>query len=148
LETALIRCLSVAQPHDQGMVDPRLKRALDLLSENLTAPFDSKALARTCGLSERQMFRFFAGQTRHSPRSYLEMCRLERACYLLKETKMPVGEVSVQVGFENPFYFTTRFKANTGLSPRAYRGKHPAEVTASKSSAPGRRFPRLVPRSG
>ena len=30
LETALIRCLSVADPHGQSAVDPRLQRALDL----------------------------------------------------------------------------------------------------------------------
>jgi len=127
LETALLRCLSVAHPHDQGALDPRLQRVLDLLSENLTAPFDSEALARACGLSERQMFRLFAEHTPHSPRSYLEECRIERARYLLTETKMPVGEVASQVGFESPFYFTTRFKSHTGLSPRSYRQKFPAD---------------------
>ncbi|MDD5350227.1 MAG: helix-turn-helix domain-containing protein [Chthoniobacteraceae bacterium] len=123
LETALIRGLSVAHSHDQSALDPRLQRVLDLLSENLTAPFDSKALGRACGLSERQMFRLFAEHTGQSPRRYLEICRIERARYLLKETKMPVGEVATQVGFESPFYFTTRFKSHTGLSPRSYRQK-------------------------
>jgi AraC family transcriptional regulator of arabinose operon len=123
METALLRCLSMVSPHDNRAGDPRLKRALDLLSENLTAPFDSEALAQACGLSQRQMFRLFAAETRHSPRTYLEICRIERASYLLAETKLTVAEVGVQVGFENPFYFTSRFKGHTGLSPRAYRQK-------------------------
>jgi len=49
LETALIRCLSMVHPHAKPAIDPRLQRAMDLLSENLTAPFDSAALAQACG---------------------------------------------------------------------------------------------------
>jgi AraC family transcriptional regulator of arabinose operon len=124
LETALVRCLSAAPlNHADKALDPRLKRALDLLSENLTAPFDSAALARACGLSERQMFRFFAEQTDHTPRAYLEICRMARARYFLRETTLSVAEIGEQIGFESSFYFTTRFKIHTGMSPSEYRRK-------------------------
>jgi len=121
LETALIRCMSVVRPHEGGIADPRISRALDLLSENLSASFDSKALAHACGLSERQLFRLFEAHVHQSPRSYFENCRIDRARYLLTATKMQIAEVAAQVGFENPFYFATRFKSVTGLSPRQYR---------------------------
>jgi len=48
----------------------------------------------------------------------------------LTETKMPVAEVASQVGFETAFYFTTRFKSHTDVSPRAYRQKYTAIETS------------------
>ena len=36
----------------------------------------------------------------------------------------PIAVIAAEVGYENPFYFTLRFKNHSGLSPRDYRKKH------------------------
>lgn len=47
--------------------------------------------------------------------------RLSRACELLSGTKMSIAEISNELGYETPIYFTRVFKKYTGLTPRVYR---------------------------
>jgi len=54
---------------------------------------------------------------------YLERVRLDRARRLLDSTALPVLRVAASVGFEDAFYFSRRFKRDTGSSPRAWRGR-------------------------
>ena len=32
-----------------------------------------------------------------------------------------ISEIALELGFQNPFYFTLRFKKQAGESPRAFR---------------------------
>jgi AraC family transcriptional regulator of arabinose operon len=121
LETALIRCQSVLPDASESSLEPRLRRALDLLSEAIAEPFNSARLACACGLSERQLFRSFQQHVGQSRRLYLEHCRLDRARQMLRETSLSVAEIAGQVGFDSPFYFSLRFRHLTGTSPTDYR---------------------------
>jgi AraC-like DNA-binding protein len=40
---------------------------------------------------------------------------------LIRNTKMPVGEIAFAVGIENLGYFTRRFKQQEGITPQEYR---------------------------
>lgn len=53
--------------------------------------------------------------------SYLSNLRLERACILLKESRMQVAEVAESVGFSNYFYFARVFKKTYGKTPTEYK---------------------------
>lgn len=121
LKTALIRCQSANPMGDSRNLDNRVRRAMDLLSENLSTPFSPKTMAKNCGLSERQLFRLFREATGQSPRDYHESLRLEYGQRLLVETHWSIGEIAEQIGFENPFYFTLRFKRKVGMAPRSFR---------------------------
>jgi AraC-like DNA-binding protein len=46
---------------------------------------------------------------------------LLEAKYLLHSTKLPIRDVSVQVGFSDPNYFATFFKRAENMSPVNYR---------------------------
>lgn len=48
-------------------------------------------------------------------------CRIEQAKKLLAGRDMSVGEIAVDVGFDNLSYFSTLFKKNLGVSPLEYR---------------------------
>ena len=56
-----------------------------------------------------------------TPQQFLEQQRLDRARQLLELSGRSIGDIAADVGFDNPFYFTLRFKRLTGLSPRDYR---------------------------
>ena len=43
---------------------------------------------------------------------------------LLAETSMPIGEVAAQSGFQDMFYFSRRFRLESGLSPTQYRKRY------------------------
>lgn len=54
---------------------------------------------------------------------YLIRYRLKKAKSLLISTNLKVSVVAEKVGFQNPVYFTRRFKQSEGLSPQQFR-KH------------------------
>ncbi|MEI9999307.1 MAG: helix-turn-helix domain-containing protein [Verrucomicrobiota bacterium] len=51
-------------------------------------------------------------------------CGCRTAQRLLAETSLPVGEVAAQAGFQDMFYFSRRFKLETGLAPTQYRRRY------------------------
>ncbi len=66
----------------------------------------TKHFNRECGMSIPQ---------------YLLSVRMERAQRLFLETNMLVFEVADAVGFDNPRYFVSVFKKETGMTPKAFR---------------------------
>lgn len=58
---------------------------------------------------------------------FLTQKRLERACDLLAETKLPVRRVAEECGFSGVEYFSGQFKKYYGIAPLAYRKQHAPE---------------------
>jgi AraC-like DNA-binding protein len=65
---------------------------------------------------------------------YLSRRRLERAAALLSETDLPVAAIGSTVGMADPAYFSRRFRAIFGLSPRAFRLRHRRDPARSKGA--------------
>jgi AraC-like DNA-binding protein len=80
-------------------------------------------IAREVGLSVRQLCRLFQEQVGTSPARYFDRKRLLRAFQLLIDVSMPIKEVSYQLGFSSPAYFSHWFKSQTGTSPRTFRSQ-------------------------
>jgi AraC family transcriptional regulator of arabinose operon len=103
--------------------DPRIEEAEAYLCRNLRDNVTLDDLADAVGLSVSRLSFLFKQQTGITPQRYFELQRLERARQLLGMTTLPIKAIATQIGFDNPFYFTLRFKRYTGKSPREYR-KH------------------------
>ncbi|MBE7157022.1 MAG: helix-turn-helix transcriptional regulator [Rhodospirillales bacterium] len=100
----------------------------DVLSEinrhvmaHLDQPMTLKAVATRLGQSESHLRRRFRLATGYSMGHYLRELRLQRACRLLCETSLGVGEVAASCGFDSIYSFSRAFKQGLDLSPRAYR---------------------------
>ena len=52
---------------------------------------------------------------------YVTQKRMEKAKKLLRTSTLSTGEISAQVGFKDPHYFSFVFKKTQGMSPREYR---------------------------
>jgi len=123
LERALIGCDGVNPLQDRHVSDPRIRRALELIGENLARPLNIDGLARAVGLSRSRFTVLFTQGLNMSPQSYVEFLRLERAARMLALSTWSVAHIAEQVGFPNPYYFSTRFRARHGLPPSAYRAR-------------------------
>lgn len=66
---------------------------------------------------QKQFKRYFG----MSPISYQIFLRMTKAKELIRNTKMPIGEVALAVGIENLGYFTRQFKRQEGVTPQEYR---------------------------
>ena len=118
LEEVWLRC-AVARP--ASPLDPRVERAASYLRAHLALPLNPQELALHCQLSLSRLRHLFAGQTGLSLLAFLEAERLNRAAHLLILTSRSVASIAEEVGYPDPLYFSRRFRARLGRSPRQYR---------------------------
>jgi len=121
LERALLEAQRVNPNRKAFLMDDRVKMAMDYLCERIGEPFQAEQLAIHCGISSSRLSHLFVSQVGQSPRNYQENQKILRARELLCRSKQPVSEIALELGFENPFYFSLRFKKWVGASPREYR---------------------------
>jgi AraC family transcriptional regulator of arabinose operon len=102
-------------------VDPRVVEAIDYVSRHPNRHVSVGELALAVHLSASRFSHLFSHETGMTPRRFVERQRIERAQQLLALTSLPVKAVATEVGFPSQFYFATRFRALTGLTPSGYR---------------------------
>lgn len=121
LEEIVLWCDLINPRSESARRDRRIRRSLDFISEHLAEPLSVARIAAHCGLSPSRFAHLFRAEMRETPQHYLELQRLNRARQLLEFTQEPVRQIARQVGFENPFYFSLRFKRHSGIGPREWR---------------------------
>ena len=55
-----------------------------------------------------------------SPNDYLTQYRINRACSLLRNSKLTISNIANSVGYDDPLYFSRVFKKVKGVSPSIY----------------------------
>lgn len=99
----------------------RLLRARDALDRDYAQPLDVPSVAAIAHMSEAHFTRRFSRLFGETPHRYLQRRRIERACALLRDTRVTVTEVSFAVGFNSLGTFSRTFTAIIGRSPSQYR---------------------------
>jgi AraC-like DNA-binding protein len=59
--------------------------------------------------------------TEHTAKTIIQKYRLKKASLLLKNKEGNISEIMYQVGFSNLSYFSKCFKAEYGMTPKAYQ---------------------------
>ncbi len=80
-----------------------------------------ETISSALGLSRVQMYRKVKQLTGQSPVEIIRVTRLKKAERLLKTTQMTVSEISYDVGFSSPSYFSKCFKDYFGVQPGEMR---------------------------
>ena len=104
-----------------GLVDRRLRLAVELMHAHLDRDLPLEEIAEAAHLSPFHFARLFKKLTGATPHAYLASLRAARARELLAETDLSVTEVGARVGYMSSSHFAKAFRRATGLSPRAYR---------------------------
>ncbi|MDF2180555.1 helix-turn-helix domain-containing protein [Neptuniibacter sp. CAU 1671] len=118
----------VQQPYqslisDKEHDDPLVGRAQYLLQEAVNLELTIQDLASQLSVSPRTLIRRFKAVLGIQPSTYQQNLRLEAAKYLLEHTPIPIEEVVLDVGYEDPSSFTRLFQKRVGLTPSQYREK-------------------------
>ncbi|MFD1773831.1 bifunctional transcriptional activator/DNA repair enzyme AdaA [Paenibacillus rhizophilus] len=78
-------------------------------------------LAERLKVSASHLHRVYKEVTGLTPAAKLDQVRLDKACGLLRHSRMPVSEIGRSVGFRGASHFAAWFHRNTGASPTEYR---------------------------
>ena len=104
-----------------GHSHPKLVAAIAFMEDNLETPVTPPQLARSVGLSSRQLERLFRKYMGCTPARYYLDLRLKRARALLRQTSLSVLDVAVACGFASASHFSKRYRDLFGQSPRSDR---------------------------
>lgn len=111
---------------DKAADDPDTRFVADFrhrLKEHLSdSELNVETLAAELGLSRVQLYRKVKQLTGSSPVEIIRITRLKAAEQLLRTTSKTVSEISYDVGFSSPSYFTKCFKDYFGHLPNEGRG--------------------------
>lgn len=110
--------------------DWRVKRAIELLQENLGESYPIERLANRVGTSVRQLERAFARHAKLSPASVRRALRLDHARWRLLNTQRTITQIAGECGFADSSHFSRCFRQSYGESPHSFRRhRHQVDVT-------------------
>lgn len=66
-----------------------------------------------------------------TPYSYLKKYKMNIAAGKLSEGKMKIGDIALEMGYNNPSKFSKAFKSVYGVLPKNYRKKHRLDTAAA-----------------
>lgn len=99
----------------------RMLRARDAMDLAYAEPLDVARLARVASVSEAHFIRTFRDTFGETPHRYLQRRRVERAMYLLANSRRDVTEICLEVGFTSLGTFSRTFKEIVGEPPSHFR---------------------------
>jgi AraC-like DNA-binding protein len=99
----------------------RLLRIRDTMDRRYGEPLDIVGLARSAHLSPAHFSRRFTATFGETPHRYLQRRRIERAAFLLRESRTPITDICLAVGFSSLGTFSRTFRSVMGVSPSQYR---------------------------
>ena len=105
----------------RSRTDETVARCIEYYHEHLTERITLDLLATEFSISKQGLIRKFRTQTDKTPMEYLSDLRLDHSKILLKDSPLSIGEIALQCGYDNVYYFSNHFKHASGISPSGYR---------------------------
>jgi len=118
----------------------RILRVLSHIHDNLDGDLSLDTLAKVACMSPFHWHRVFFGITGESLANCIRRIRMDRATFLLLQSKQSVADIATQCGYGNVQSFARSFEADYGLTPSkfrksdiAFRASDPPKLNAPKS---------------
>lgn len=95
--------------------------AIRYMQENI---YDNITLQELCEHFHYSPSRFsslFKQKTGYSPIDYFIQLKMQKASQLLDFSDQSIKDIAATFGFDDPYYFSRRFRKTIGLSPKKYR---------------------------
>lgn len=103
------------------------RKILRHLGEHLGRSIRNRDLALLVGLSTSQFSRRFRGSFGLAPREYLIRSRLDHAKTLMRQTRSPLCQIALTVGFSDQAHLSRAFHAAVGITPYRWRRAQSAD---------------------
>ncbi|MDR6944735.1 two-component regulator propeller domain-containing protein [Mucilaginibacter pocheonensis] len=98
-----------------------LRNIVNYIEQNITNyNLSVKELSEQMNMSRVSLYKKVLMLTGKAPVEFIRFIRLKKAVQLLESSQMSISQVSYEVGFNTPNYFTKMFKEEYGMLPSEY----------------------------
>lgn len=106
----------------RGGLSPRqMRTASEFLEAHLDGNIDLQQVADACDLSVSHFARAFKKTFRKPPHKWLTVRRVEKACDLMMNSRLPLADIAIRCGFGDQSALNRSFKRVHGVSPGIWR---------------------------
>lgn len=108
--------------HSKESMENHLVGSIKLFVENhIKEPFRVNDLCKAIGYSKSYLSRLFREQTGETLAHFALIQKIKRAKQLIRETNYNFAQISDELAFDNPQYFSRTFKRTTGMTPTEFK---------------------------
>ena len=123
LARSMITTAPPSFPQKDDVVDPLVESVQQYLLAHVTSNVRIEDLCREFDYSRSYLSRRFQKKTGQTLASYAMYLKIKEAKRLIRETDMNLSQISAQLSFENPQYFSRVFKRKTGMTPTEFKNR-------------------------
>jgi AraC-like DNA-binding protein len=98
-----------------------VKEIIDCLERNVYKKLTVEDIAREVGKSASALKSLFSTYKDGGIMKYFNQLKIEEAKKLIREGSFNFAQISAQLNFDTPQYFSTCFKRFTNMSPQEYK---------------------------
>lgn len=106
---------------DQYTKSHIIKQVHELVGSHSGHELSVKTIADHVFLHPVYLSKIYKAETGEGLGDYIIRRRMERALYLLKNTNKKIYEITTELGYQNPQYFSKMFKKHYGMTPNEFR---------------------------
>jgi two-component system response regulator YesN len=112
--------LQVSEKHAKKSI---IKQVQEIVMEHLSENISVKTIAEKVYLHPVYLSKLYKSETGESLGDYIIRIKMERAAFLLKHSNLKIYEITSELGYQNPQYFSRIFKKVYGMTPQEFRDK-------------------------
>jgi len=114
-------CAASNNVSGSGDVLTDIEHAVWYMEEHVDSDIDMEEVAEFINMSYSSFQRHFKRTVGLTPHQYYLRLRTSKAKELLEDLDLSVKQIALQLGFNDPYYFSRLFKKQTGISPKGWR---------------------------
>lgn len=111
-----------AKEHFASSDEGFILRFNQIISKHISDPaLDQQLICNELGVSRALLYNKMRAITGAGAKEYITKIRIEKAKSLIENTTLPIVDIAEMTGFTSQSYFSTAFKAQTGMTPSQYK---------------------------
>jgi len=95
--------------------------AISYMQKNIDGNISLDELSRVNNYSTSRFSNLFKQKTGYAPIDYFIQMKMQKACQQLDFSDKSIKAIAYTLGFDDPYYFSRRFRKVIGMSPNKYR---------------------------
>lgn len=121
--------LSLSNVTITSLDETLFKKAIEVVENHIDNQFfDIPLFCSELGLSRTMLFTKIKAWTSLTPNDFIHSVRMKRAAQLLETKKANVSQISYEVGYKNPKYFSKMFQKHYAMTPTEYANKFESAI--------------------